>query len=69
MCRAVPLDAPWNAKKAIKWDQTTVAQWLGRNVRSRAAHDLLETAIAATYTSAGSEASLPNPSEAFPCHP
>ena len=53
MCKAVPLDAPWNAKKAAKWDQITVAQWLGRNARSRAAHDLLETAIAGTYTSAG----------------
>ena len=58
MCKAVPLGAPWNAKKAAKWDQITVAQWLGRNVRSRAAHDLLETAIAGTYTSAGSEVSL-----------
>ena len=58
MCKAVPLDAPWNAKKAAKWDQITVAQWLGRNVRSRAAHDLLETAIAGTYTSAASEVSL-----------
>ena len=58
MCKAVPLAAPWNAKKAAKWDQITVAQWLGRNVRSRAAHDLLETAIAGTYTSAASEVSL-----------
>jgi monoamine oxidase len=54
MCKAVPLDAPWNAKKAVKWDRITVAHWLGGYVRSRAAHDLLETAIANTYTSAAS---------------
>ena len=58
MCKAVPLDAPWSAKNAAKWDQVTLAQWLTRNVRSRAARDLLETAIAGTYTSAASEVSL-----------
>src|SRR5262245_29529852 len=58
MCKTVPLDAPWHATKAGKWDQTTLAQWLSRNVRSTAAHDLLETAIAGTYTSAASEVSL-----------
>jgi monoamine oxidase len=21
MCKAIPLDAPWNAKKAAKWDR------------------------------------------------
>jgi monoamine oxidase len=58
MCKAIPLDAPWNAKKAAKWDQTTVAQWLARNVPSTAARDLLETAIGGTYTSDTSEVSL-----------
>ena len=42
----MPLDAPWNAKRPPNGPQTTVAQWLGRSVRSRPAHDLLETAIA-----------------------
>jgi monoamine oxidase len=58
MCKAIPLEAPWNAKKAAKWDQTTVAQWLARNVPSAAARDLLETAIGGTYTSDTSEVSL-----------
>ena len=58
MCKSIPLEAPWNAKKAAKWDQITLAQWLKRNVPSKAAHDLLETAIAGTYTSAASEVSL-----------
>ncbi len=58
MCKTIPLDEPWNAKKAAKWDQTSVAQWLARHVRSTAARDLLETAIGGTYTSDTSEVSL-----------
>src|SRR6201991_2853060 len=45
MCRAVPLDAPWDARKADKWDSITVAQWLDHHVPSLPARDLLETAI------------------------
>ena len=58
MCKSIPLEAPWEAKKAAKWDRITVAQWLARNVPSRAAHDLLDTAIGGTYTSATSEVSM-----------
>jgi monoamine oxidase len=58
MCKSIPLEDPWNAKKADKWDSTTVAQWLDRHVRSLAARDLLETAIGGTYTSDTAEVSL-----------
>jgi monoamine oxidase len=58
MCKAIPLEEPWNAKRAAKWDSTTVAQWLDRHVRSSVARDLLETAIGGTYTSDTSEVSL-----------
>jgi monoamine oxidase len=58
MCKTIPLDAPWEAKKADKWDSITVAQWLDHHVRSLAARDLLETAIGGTYTSDTSEISL-----------
>ncbi|ORC00499.1 monoamine oxidase [Mycobacterium persicum] len=58
MCKTVPLEAPWEAKKAAKWDRMTLAQWLRNNVMSKAAHDLLETAIAGTYTSDASEVSM-----------
>ena len=58
MCKAIPLEAPWHAKKAANWDRITLAHWLKRNVPSKAAHDLLHTAIAGTYTSAASEVSL-----------
>ncbi|OBA57840.1 monoamine oxidase [Nocardia sp. 852002-20019_SCH5090214] len=58
LCKSIPLDAPWDAKNAEKWDRITLAQWLNRTVRSRTAHDLLETAIAGSYTSAASEVSM-----------
>ncbi len=58
MCNTIPLDAPWEARKADKWDSTTVALWLDHHVRSLAARDLLETAIGGTYTSDTSEVSL-----------
>ena len=58
MCKTIPLEEPWNAKKADKWDRLTVAQWLDHHVRSAPARDLLETAIGGTYTSDTSEVSL-----------
>ncbi len=58
MCKAIPLEAPWEAKKAAKWDSITVALWLDHHVRSLAARDLLETAIGGAYTSDTSEVSL-----------
>jgi monoamine oxidase len=58
MCKTIPLEAPWEAKKAAKWDSITVAQWLDHHVRSLTARDLLETAIGGTYTSETSEISL-----------
>jgi monoamine oxidase len=58
MCKSIPLEAPWEAKNAEKWDQTTLAKWLAGNTVSKAAHDLLETAIAGCYRSAASEVSM-----------
>ncbi len=58
MCKTIPLEAPWEARKADKWDSITVALWLDHHVRSQAARDLLETAIGGTYTSDTSEISL-----------
>ncbi|MFE3255061.1 flavin monoamine oxidase family protein [Nocardia sp. NPDC059091] len=58
MCKSIPLEAPWEAKKADKWDRMSLAQWLDRTVWSKPAHDLLETAIAGSYTSAASEVSM-----------
>jgi monoamine oxidase len=58
MSKSIPLEAPWEAKNAEKWDQITLAKWLNSNTISKAAHDLLETALAGCYTSAASEVSM-----------
>ena len=58
MCKSIPLEAPWAAPKAHKWDQITLAQWLDKHTLSTSAHQLLEAAIAGTYTSAASEVSM-----------
>ncbi len=58
MCRSIPVDAPWEARKAAEWDQTTLAAWLEKNVWSESARHMLELALAGPYTSAASEVSL-----------
>jgi monoamine oxidase len=58
MSKSIPLEAPWEAKNAEKWDQITLAKWLSNNTLSKPAHDLLETALAGCYTSAASEVSM-----------
>jgi monoamine oxidase len=58
MCKSIPLQAPWEAPKAQKWDQLSWAAWLGRNTLSKPAHEILESSIAGLYTSAASEVSL-----------
>lgn len=58
MCKTIPLEAPWEAKKAKRWDRMTLAQWLERNVKSQAAHALLDTAVSGCYTSDAAEVSM-----------
>ena len=57
MCKSIPLEAPWEAKNAEKWDQITLAKWLSSNT-FQARTRLLETALAGCYTSAASEVSM-----------
>jgi len=58
MCKSIPLEAPWEARKAQKWDRLSWAAWLDRKTLSKPAHELLESAVAGLYTSAASEVSL-----------
>ncbi len=58
MCKSIPVEAPWEAPKAHKWDQTTWSKWLDSNTLSKPARELLENAVAGLYTSAASEISL-----------
>jgi len=58
MCRSIPLQAPWQARKAADWDQISLAAWLDKNLLSQQARSMLDMALAGPYTSAASEVSL-----------
>jgi monoamine oxidase len=58
MCRSIPKQAPWQARKAAEWDRISLATWLEKNIWSRQARDMLDMALAGPYTSAASEVSL-----------
>ena len=58
MCRSIPKQAPWKARKAVEWDRISLAAWLDKNILSQQARDMLDLALAGPYTSAASEVSL-----------
>ena len=58
MCKSLPREAPWEAKKAAEWDRISIAEWLVKSVMSKAAREMLDTALAGPYTTAASETSL-----------
>src|SRR6478735_8678016 len=46
MAKKLPLEAPWEAKRAAEWDSRSVAWWLEHSgVRTTIARDLFETAV------------------------
>ncbi len=58
MCKSLPREAPWAAKKAAEWDRISVGEWLEKSVMSKAAREMLDTSLAGPYTTAASETSL-----------
>jgi monoamine oxidase len=58
MCKSIPREAPWEAKKAEEWDRISLGEWIERNTMSRPAREMLDMALAGPYTSAASETSL-----------
>ncbi|BBX25425.1 hypothetical protein GCM10009632_49800 [Mycolicibacterium alvei] len=58
MCKTIPFDAPWEAKKAVEWDRISLGEWINRHMRSKQAREMLEMALAGIYTSTGAEVSL-----------
>lgn len=58
MCKAIPREAPWEAKNAAEWDRISLGDWLERNVLSKAARDMLDMALAGPYTCAPAETSM-----------
>jgi len=58
MCKSIPREAPWEAKRAAEWDRISLGEWLDKNTMSKPARDMLDMALAGPYTSAASEVSL-----------
>lgn len=47
MAKTVPLDAPWNASKAVQWDNQSAQTWIESNVNTAEARTLLRLAVLA----------------------
>jgi len=62
MSRRVPIDAPWQARDALRLDALSFATWVGRwwNVPSRTARELLSTTVEGLFASSCAEVSLLN---------
>lgn len=58
MARRVPLEAPWRAPRARRWDGETFATWVRRNTRTAAARSLFELATEAVWAAEPSDVSL-----------
>ena len=61
MAKKVPVDAPWDAPKAARWDALSVRAWLdAAHVPTRLARDLIEATVRACFAADLSEVSLLN---------
>ena len=58
MARGVPLDAPWTARRAARWDAQTFETWIRRNVRAPSARAMLRLALEAVWAVDAAEPSL-----------
>ncbi len=58
MARTVPLEAPWDARRARRWDGQTFASWIHRNARTRGARQLLGLAAEAVWAAEPTDFSL-----------
>jgi monoamine oxidase len=58
MARAVPLEAPWEAKRAAAWDGQTYWSWIRRTVASPAARELFRMSTQAVWACEPEDVSL-----------
>jgi monoamine oxidase len=58
MARRVPLDAPWDAGRAARWDGETVESWLRRNVRTGTGRDFWRLVVGAVFACDATDLSL-----------
>ena len=49
LCRRVPLEAPWSAAAAERWDRITFAEWMRRNAITPGARMLITLAIRSVF--------------------
>jgi monoamine oxidase len=58
MAARVPLDAPWSAREARKWDAITFGEWMRRNTASGGARMLIRLAIRSVFGTEPEDVSL-----------
>jgi monoamine oxidase len=58
MARTVPLEAPWRAARARRWDGETLETWLRRHVRTGGARQMLRLAVASVFAAEPADMSL-----------
>jgi monoamine oxidase len=58
MAGKIPLQAPWQAKRAAEWDSISVEQWMQRTMRDSKARDLFTIAFEAIFATHPSTISL-----------
>jgi monoamine oxidase len=58
MARRVPVDAPWEARRAARWDARTFEDWIVRNLRTALGRDLLRLSCAAVWACEPRDVSL-----------
>ena len=58
MARQVPLDGPWLAARAGRWDGETVETWLRRNVRTATGRDFWRLVVAGVFACEATDLSL-----------
>jgi monoamine oxidase len=49
LCRRVPLEAPWGAAEAARWDRITFSEWMRRNSVTRGARMLITLAVRSVF--------------------
>ncbi len=58
MARSVPLEQPWTAPNARRWDSQTFDSWIRRNTRTAGARSLFELATEAIWAAEPGDVSL-----------
>lgn len=58
MSKTVPLEAPWKAKNAAKWDATSLGDWLDASMWTRTARNFFDAGLETVTAATGHEISL-----------